>query len=76
MRFAHFFGNSAQGPDIVDLYRREFRPSAQLAERDLGDGVRVRDDDDLVPAGEAGGAVLGHAQSDCWQGSLSGVDSI
>ncbi|MBB82223.1 MAG: LLM class flavin-dependent oxidoreductase [Deltaproteobacteria bacterium] len=30
--FAHFFGNSAQGPDIVDLYRREFRPSAQLAE--------------------------------------------
>lgn len=30
--FAHFFGNSAQGPDIVELYRREFRPSAELAE--------------------------------------------
>jgi len=29
--FAHFFGNSAQGPAIVDLYRREFQPSPQLA---------------------------------------------
>ena len=28
--FAHFFGNSAQGPAIVDLYRREFRPSTRL----------------------------------------------
>ena len=28
--FAHFFGASDQGPAIVDLYRREFRPSAEL----------------------------------------------
>ena len=30
--FAHFFGNAAQGPSIVELYRREFRPSPTLAE--------------------------------------------
>ncbi|MEM9175566.1 MAG: LLM class flavin-dependent oxidoreductase [Myxococcota bacterium] len=30
--FAHFFGNAAQGPEVVDLYRREFRPSAALSE--------------------------------------------
>jgi len=29
--FAHFFGNSAQGPSIVDLYRREFQPSPELS---------------------------------------------
>jgi luciferase family oxidoreductase group 1 len=28
--FAHFFGSSTQGPAIVELYRREFQPSALL----------------------------------------------
>jgi luciferase family oxidoreductase group 1 len=30
--FAHFFGNSAQGPSILEHYRTHFRPSAQCAE--------------------------------------------
>ncbi|MBJ20303.1 MAG: LLM class flavin-dependent oxidoreductase [bacterium] len=30
--FAHFFGNSDQGPAIVEHYRRHFQPSAELAE--------------------------------------------
>jgi len=30
--FAHFFGNSRQGPAIVDHYRQHFQPSAELAE--------------------------------------------
>jgi len=30
--FAHFFGNSAQGPSIVEHYRRHFQPSEDLAE--------------------------------------------
>lgn len=30
--FAHFFGNAANGPAIVEHYRKHFRPSAQLAE--------------------------------------------
>lgn len=30
--FAHFFGNARQGPSIVEHYRREFEPSALLAE--------------------------------------------
>lgn len=28
--FAHFFGNSAQGPAIVDHYRKHFRPSERF----------------------------------------------
>ena len=30
--FAHFFGNSAQGPSIVEHYRQNFRPSVHLSE--------------------------------------------
>jgi luciferase family oxidoreductase group 1 len=29
--FAHFFGNSGRGPEIVEHYRREFRPSEECA---------------------------------------------
>ncbi len=30
--FAHFFVNSAQGPDIVEHYRQNFQPSADLSQ--------------------------------------------
>lgn len=30
--FAHFFGNAANGPAIVEHYRKHFRPSPKLAE--------------------------------------------
>jgi luciferase family oxidoreductase group 1 len=39
--FAHFFGNSAQGPAILDHYRREFRPSAECAEPKTHIAVQV-----------------------------------
>mgnify|MGYP001813937796 CR=1 FL=1 len=39
--FAHFFGNSAQGPAIVDHYRKHFRPSEQLAEPRVHVAVQV-----------------------------------
>jgi len=39
--FAHFFGNSRQGPAIVDHYRKHFRPSAELAEPRVHVAVQV-----------------------------------
>jgi luciferase family oxidoreductase group 1 len=39
--FAHFFGNAAQGPTIVDHYRQHFRPSPQLAEPRVHVAVQV-----------------------------------
>jgi luciferase family oxidoreductase group 1 len=39
--FAHFFGSSAQGPAILEHYRREFRPSAECAEPKTHIAVQV-----------------------------------
>jgi len=39
--FAHFFGNAAHGPEIVELYRRHFRPSPLLAEPRVHVAVQV-----------------------------------
>ena len=39
--FAHFFGNSAQGPAIVEQYRNHFQPSALLAEPRVHVAVQV-----------------------------------
>ena len=39
--FAHFFGNAANGPAIVDAYRKRFRPSRQLAEPRVHVAVQV-----------------------------------
>ena len=39
--FAHFFGNSNQGPAIVEHYRSEFRPSAECSEPKTHIAVQV-----------------------------------
>lgn len=39
--FAHFFGSSAQGPAIVEHYRRSFRPSRQASEPEVHVAVQV-----------------------------------
>lgn len=39
--FAHFFGNSAQGPAIVEHYRENFQPSAELREPLIHVAVQV-----------------------------------
>ncbi len=39
--FAHFFGNSSQGPAIAEHYRRHFRPSALCPEPRLHVAVQV-----------------------------------
>ena len=39
--FAHFFGQAAQGPGIVEHYRREFRASEQCAEPRVHIAVQV-----------------------------------
>ena len=39
--FAHFFGQAAQGPAIVEHYRRHFRPSRECAEPRVHVAVQV-----------------------------------
>jgi len=39
--FAHFFGNAANGPAIVEHYRKHFRPSPQLAKPRVHIAVQV-----------------------------------
>jgi len=39
--FAHFFGQAAQGPSIVEHYRRHFRPSRECAEPKVHVAVQV-----------------------------------
>src|SRR5262245_5228247 len=39
--FAHFFGNAANGPAIVEHYRRHFQPSARFAEPRVHVAVQV-----------------------------------
>jgi luciferase family oxidoreductase group 1 len=39
--FAHFFGHAAQGPAIVEHYRRQFRPSRECAEPNVHIAVQV-----------------------------------
>jgi luciferase family oxidoreductase group 1 len=39
--FAHFFGQAAQGPAIVEHYRRQFRPSRECAEPNVHIAVQV-----------------------------------
>jgi len=39
--FAHFFGQAAQGPSIIEHYRRHFRPSRECAEPKVHVAVQV-----------------------------------
>ncbi len=39
--FAHFFGQAAKGPDIVDHYRKHFQPSRHCAEPSVHIAVQV-----------------------------------
>lgn len=39
--FAHFFGHAAEGPGIVEYYRRHFRPSRECAEPTVHIAVQV-----------------------------------
>jgi luciferase family oxidoreductase group 1 len=39
--FAHFFGQAAQGPQVLDHYRRHFRPSRECAEPTVHVAIQV-----------------------------------